>query len=40
MTENKEDISDAEQLPASLLKRNDSPAELHQAVYWHSWKQV
>ena len=33
MTE-KEDVGDAEQLPVSSLKKNDSPAELHQAVYW------
>ena len=38
--DSKEDISDAEQLPVSSLKRNDSPAELHQAVYWHRCIQV
>jgi len=33
-------ISNAEQLPVSWLKRNDSPAELHQAVYWRRCIQV
>jgi len=31
--DSKQGISEGEQMPMSSLKRNDSPAELHQAVY-------